>query len=227
MPCSIFICLIIFHSSIVTESLNTFSGLVSGQVNLKGERMAEGLLRVSILCLEMSETTSSLSSKLAVSNSHFTPQSEGEINSLSAVQPRRLVWRPLNLDGDTTPDVPLLDEVDGFVLFLQTRTVRQSQLPVNEGVTEEDRISPLGFTHIFPSLMISREFLTLSYRTTPTGVLTRNEPSIMSHPRMIGSRCANAWMMDRRTGQTASPIASRLRASITSPRYFWKASNRW
>ena len=137
---------------------------------------------------------------------------------LSSEHPSCLPWCSFNLDRYTSSYCRLLDQIDGFVLFLQTRT--DSQLT-------SAHIKIVVTTYIFPSLIISLTFVALSNFTTPTGVPTRIVPSMISHPRMIGSRWAKAWIIDNRTGQTAVSIASRFRASMTSARYFWNASNRW
>jgi len=147
-----------------------------------------------------------------------------------------LVDSMLDLDSDASSGLWLLDNLKGFKWDIESKlewmpTSCVLWLISSEELQKRDIQSfiwnRLNITHIFPRSIISFLPVVGSIFTTARGVPTRNVPSKMSTPRMMGSLLANAAMILRRHGQTAWGAASFRLASVISWLYALKESKRW
>lgn len=116
-PCSTFIFLIIAQSESSTWSRKLASAETLVSSDHHNRTNENDSLRVSILCLEIKDTTSSLSSKLQLSLvTRFGTRSR--YYSLSSIKLGRLVRCTLNLDSSSRTNLRPLDNLEWLVVDL-------------------------------------------------------------------------------------------------------------
>lgn len=136
-------------------------------------------LRVSMEVREIIETSSSFSS--TEGRISFGAELEGgELLTVTTVLLRALVRGVLNLDGDSSSGLVLLDHVLDLVVDLKRGAAKRERR--DQGKSWKMSKEP---AYTLPSEMISFFLVSGSVRMTQRGVPTRRLPSLISQPTMM------------------------------------------